>query len=250
MSKIFISYRRSDTAAIAGRIADRLKFFFGAEAVFIDIDDIPVAVDFRVYLEQTINGCDIVLALIGDRWLELDLEGIPRISDPKDFVRIELETAIERSTPIIPVLVGDSALPSSDQLPPSLESLPYLNAAPLDIGKDFEMHIARLISFIGEIVDFTKTTTAQKVEPNKQPTPLRFHFLMFSPQSFKGWIVRLILAFTLPMSLIGISIVFSNDVTESDIIYCLVLIVVSCTLYYFSRLDGRKWLFGRKGRKE
>ena len=49
MSKIFLSYRRQDSAGIAGRIYDRLRAHFGDDAIFMDIDNIPFGVDFRVH---------------------------------------------------------------------------------------------------------------------------------------------------------------------------------------------------------
>ncbi|PSN13726.1 hypothetical protein C7271_22280, partial [filamentous cyanobacterium CCP5] len=62
MPKIFISYRRSDSADATGRIYDRLTAHFPAEDVFKDVDDIPFGVDFREYLNESLNQCRVVLA--------------------------------------------------------------------------------------------------------------------------------------------------------------------------------------------
>ena len=164
MSKIFISYRRSDTTAIAGRIVEHLKNHFGSEAVFLDTDSIPHGADFRAYLNQAIRGCDVVLALIGDRWLELDSQGIQRLDNPEDVVRIELEEALELPISLIPVLIGGAVFPRANQLPSSLEKLSYLHAANLDIGRDFEIHMKRLISSISKTTNF-------RPPPNNSPPP-------------------------------------------------------------------------------
>jgi hypothetical protein len=145
MPKIFISYRRDDVAAIAGRILDHLRSNFGRDAVFMDIDTIPLGVDFRNHISQEINQCDVVLAIIGQLWIDGGLNGKRRIDDPADFVRIELESALARSVPIIPVLIGQATMPSASDLPPSLADLAYRNAIHVDPGLDFQNHIERLI---------------------------------------------------------------------------------------------------------
>src|SRR5262245_25569344 len=70
MSKLFISYRRDDSADVTGRLHDRLKSQFGDEAVFLDVDAIPLGVDFRMSLTDAVNQCDVLLAVIGDHWLD------------------------------------------------------------------------------------------------------------------------------------------------------------------------------------
>ncbi|MFI5460112.1 MAG: toll/interleukin-1 receptor domain-containing protein [Isosphaerales bacterium] len=65
MSKIFLSYRRQDSAALAGRIYDRLCTHFGSDAVFMDIYSISFGVDFREQIDAAVGQCDLVLAVIG-----------------------------------------------------------------------------------------------------------------------------------------------------------------------------------------
>ena len=71
MTKLFISYRREDTEALTGRIYDRLVTHFGKESVFIDIDTIPAGVDFVEHLAKAVSQCDILLAMIGEQWLDV-----------------------------------------------------------------------------------------------------------------------------------------------------------------------------------
>ena len=69
--RVFINYRRADTSAYAGRLADSLIARFGQDNVFMDIDTIPIGADFRDVIDRALSDCDVVLALIGRDWLEL-----------------------------------------------------------------------------------------------------------------------------------------------------------------------------------
>jgi formylglycine-generating enzyme required for sulfatase activity len=157
MSRCFISYRRDDSADVTGRLSDRLKSRFGPEAVFLDIDGIPLGVDFRRYLADEVNRCDVLLAVIGDLWLEatyLDGPklGTRRLDDPDDFVRIEIEAALARGIPVVPLLVGRSALPRASDLPDSLKELAYRNAAAVRSGPDFDGQVDRLIRGLEQLL--------------------------------------------------------------------------------------------------
>lgn len=109
MNETFLSYRRSDTRVDAGRLYDRLAEYFGDDLVFMDVDDIEPGENFVRVLESTLNRCGVLLVMIGPRWLTAEsISGIPRLNNPQDFVRIEIERAIARNIRVIPVLVGDS----------------------------------------------------------------------------------------------------------------------------------------------
>lgn len=147
MTKIFISYRRQDTKLIVGRIFDRLKEKFGSDGVFMDIDKIPFGVDFREHLDREVGQADAVLVLIGNGWLDArDEQGRRCLDNPDDFVRIEIETALKRNIPVGAVLIDGAPLPKPDQLPESLQPLLSRNAAQLDVVRDFDAHMARLIT--------------------------------------------------------------------------------------------------------
>ena len=81
MAKIFLSYRRKDSAAMAGRIYDRLCAHFGCDAVFMDIDAIPFGVDFRQHIDAAVGQCEVVLAVIGTKWIE-ESDAHRRLDDP------------------------------------------------------------------------------------------------------------------------------------------------------------------------
>jgi hypothetical protein len=148
MPTIVISYRRADTSAIAGRIFDRLAAHYGEDSVFMDIDDIPFGIDFRDHIQETLQRTDIVLAVIGPNWLGLGADGAARMQDKTDPVRVEIETALGRKTPIIPVLVDGARMPPSADLPGEFGNFAFLNAAEVATGRDFSTHMQRLIGAI------------------------------------------------------------------------------------------------------
>jgi hypothetical protein len=144
--RIFISYRRNDSAAMTGRIYDRLETHYGRRNVFIDLDSIPIGTDFREHIETTLEGASVLLAIIGDIWLNDSDESGRRLDNPRDLVRIEIGAALQMKIPVVPVLVGKAGVPKEDELPASLSSLAYRNAIRIDSALDFRNHVDRLIS--------------------------------------------------------------------------------------------------------
>jgi TIR domain-containing protein len=109
MPRITISYRRNDSLDITGRIYGRLARHFGREAVFRDIDDIPPGADFRGHIGRVLDESDIVLVIVGPGWIGPDNER-RRLASPADPVRIEIETALRKDKPLIPVLVSRAVM--------------------------------------------------------------------------------------------------------------------------------------------
>lgn len=146
MSRIFICYRRGDTAGHAGRLFDHLSSHFGEGSVFRDVDAIGAGADFVEVIQEAIDGCGAFLLLIGRRWLEGGGEmDSRRLGDPEDYVHLELATALEKEVRVIPVLIGGAAMPGPAELPESLEAIHRLNAV--------ELRDARWDSDVGELVD-------------------------------------------------------------------------------------------------
>ncbi|MCC6887170.1 MAG: toll/interleukin-1 receptor domain-containing protein [Hyphomicrobiales bacterium] len=145
MPQIAISYRRADSMAITGRIYDRLVQQFGAASVFIDLEGIPAGADFRQHIDEVLRASDTLIVIIGRNWIGADRNGSPRIMEPSDPVRIEVETALALKTRLIPVLVDDAVMPAAADLPPSLAEFAYRNAIKVDAGRDFGDHVNRLI---------------------------------------------------------------------------------------------------------
>lgn len=145
--RIFISYRREDSANVSGRIYDRLAAHFGDAAVFKDVDDIPFGVDFKNHLNGVVAECAIELVVIGPNWLTVtDEDGERRLDDPADFVRIEIEAALDRDIPVVPLLVSGASMPKDHQLPPGMQKLAYRNGTPVRPDPDFHHDMDRLIA--------------------------------------------------------------------------------------------------------
>lgn len=124
MPGIFISYRREDTAGHAGRIFDRLREKFGGDKVFMDVAGIEPGVDFVEAIDQAVGSCDVLLVIIGKKWLTCtDASGKRRLDDPRDFIRLETATALRREIRVIPVLVQDAVMPGDGDLPDDLKKL-------------------------------------------------------------------------------------------------------------------------------
>lgn len=147
MPRIFISYRRADSEAVVGRIQERLARAFGGKNVFQDVEDIPPGVDFRQYLNSQVSSCDVELVIIGRQWASVtDDSGNPRLNNPNDFVRIEVEYGLNRdSVTVIPVLVNNASMPPAEELPESLHELLFRNAIPIRNNPDFDRDMERLI---------------------------------------------------------------------------------------------------------
>jgi hypothetical protein len=141
MSKIFISYRREDSSVIAGRIYDHLIDPIGPfskDAVFKDVDSMPLGIDFKKHLEAVVKECSLALVLIGPRWVDIkDAHGQRRLDSPQDFVRIEVEAALKRGIPVIPLLVMGASMPSEELMPSSLGELSYRNGISIRDDPDF-----------------------------------------------------------------------------------------------------------------
>ena len=148
MSKILISYRREDSADVTGRIYDRLIQVF-PQSIFRDVDSIPLGVDFRAYLDEQVAKCDVFLAVIGRDWMKAKgRKGKSRLEDPGDFVRIEIESALKRQIPVIPVLVQGVKIPAAECLPSSIQDLSYRHAINVRVDPDFHRDMDRLIEFL------------------------------------------------------------------------------------------------------
>src|SRR5438874_4090831 len=125
---IAISYRREDSSPAAGRLYDRLQAEFGKGNVFMDFDSIPYGVDFREKIKQTLEGAQVVIAVIGPAWAGPRGRGKRRIHDETDFVRIEIGQALARGIPVIPVLLDKTVMPRVEALPEDIRGLAYRNA--------------------------------------------------------------------------------------------------------------------------
>ncbi|MBI1257630.1 MAG: tetratricopeptide repeat protein [Chloroflexi bacterium] len=153
MPRVFISYRRSDSSTISGRIYDHLARIFNDANVFKDVYDIPAGSDFRKVIEDNINACRAQLIIIGPTWLDTPAaDGSRRLDDPNDAVRIEVESGLTcRDILLIPVLVSGASMPHPEQLPESIRDLSYRNAIVIRDDPDFRGDIDNLIKILRKL---------------------------------------------------------------------------------------------------
>jgi hypothetical protein len=120
-TKVFISYRRSDSAGHAGRVHDRLARELGRDLLFMDVDAVPLGANFVKVLADEVAKCDVLLAIIGPTWSS------GRLSNSDDYVRIEIAAALKRGIPVIPILLDNTPIPSPSDLPDDLKELAERN---------------------------------------------------------------------------------------------------------------------------
>jgi hypothetical protein len=168
MHRIFVSYRRSDNQDATGRIYDRLTGQFGKGNIFKDVDSIPLGADFRKQLGEVVGQCRVLIVVLGANWLDAqDENGKRRLDSPNDFVRIEIEAALARGIPVIPVLVGNALMPAEEDLPPSLSPLVYRQGIQVRADPDFHRDMDRLIASL------QASLVARERETNVESEPLR-----------------------------------------------------------------------------
>jgi hypothetical protein len=133
LKRIFISYRRSDASGHAGRLYDYLRDYFGPERIFFDVDTIQAGTNFEQRITTELDNSDAALVIIGNQWLDAkDKEGTRRLDNPQDYVRFEVETALRKNIPVIPILVQGVQMPSANMLPETLYDLSRRNAIRLN----------------------------------------------------------------------------------------------------------------------
>lgn len=168
MLKIFVCHRREDTADVAGRIYDRLVLNYG---VLKGLDSIPLGVDFRDYLGRMVGECDVFLAVIGPHWLDAGGH-TSRLHNPRDFVRIEIESALVRGIPVVPLFVGGASMPAEEDLPESIRPFVYRNGVPVRPDPDFHHDMDRIIARLdgyGRPAPLRPTETAAPSWPEPIP---------------------------------------------------------------------------------
>lgn len=130
---VFVSYRRSDTSHVAGRLYDRLAERLGDDRVFMDVDSIRAGSDFADVIREAVDLADVMLVLVAGGWAEArDEHGDRRLEREDDVVRLEITTGMERGLRIIPVLVDGAAMPGVSQLPAAIQDLSRRHALPVD----------------------------------------------------------------------------------------------------------------------
>ena len=164
--KVFISYRREETSAYAGRLYDSMAGEFGDANVFMDVDLAP-GIDFVERITNAVSACHVLIVVMGPRWATVtDEDGGVRIADAEDFVRLEVGTALRREdVTVIPVLVSGARMPDGDDLPSDLRPLTRRNALELSDGR-WRDDVRRLLGRLEELLAGT-TAIHETVAPHR-----------------------------------------------------------------------------------
>jgi hypothetical protein len=170
--RIFISYRREETAYPAGWLYDRLADHYGAGQVFKDVDSIQLGDDFVEVITRAVASCDVLLALIGDEWLGTDAHGRRRLDDPDDFVRLEIEAALARDVRVIPILVDGARMPTAEELPDSLAGLVRRQALELSPAR-FDFDTGRLLKVLDNALAEARAAAGEPSPPQAVPAAAR-----------------------------------------------------------------------------
>jgi hypothetical protein len=170
--RVFMCYRRGDSQAEANGLYDGLSHRLPDARLFMDIDSIPVGVDFEEHIRREITVCDVVLVVIGPHWLDVRPgTGTRRIDEPDDYVRLEIESALAapRAT-VIPVLVDGAQMPAGGELPPSIAGLARINAVDIDARR----WKADLESLSRRLTELQRSRLPQPPQQSNPPPPRAF----------------------------------------------------------------------------
>ena len=167
--KIFISYRRSDDPGFAQALYLRLEQEFGGANLFMDVEGhIKPGDDFETVLNDQVAQCDVLLAIIGERWIgALDEDGTRRLEKEGDFVRIEIGSALKLGKRVIPVLVNEAEMPRADELPPPLKPLARRNAVAIRPTR-FKADSQGLINALKDALAAADSERAAKTEAERK----------------------------------------------------------------------------------
>ncbi len=222
MARIFFSYRRAEPRA--GRIADRLNHVLGDANLFVDVDDIPVAEQFAEVIGRSVQRSDVLVAVIGPRWIEAKNEsGQRRIDDETDYVRLEIAAALKSNTPVIPVLVGGAQMPTADELPQTLRRLSGLQAIVVE-DRSWPFDVGRLVAELERVIGVGRSSAILN---------------------------STIAVATVALLALGLYILFSSGFGPSQRPYVLILIGLSCgaALTPFARQMAYRLRLSQTGRR-
>ncbi len=233
---IFISYRRSDNPDATGRIYDRLVSEFGKARVFKDVDSIPLGKDFRGHLNGVVDDCAAMLAIIGPRWTDArNGAGQRRLEDADDFVRIELEAALARDIPVVPVLVAHATMPGTSDLPASLASMVFRQSIEVRPDPDFHNDATRLVSALGQMLD-----------PNEPPKEASSG-VNATPGRSQRWIIAFALATLVAAALAVPALKYLREVSPPESRLDIVTPATDNPESFALSPDGRQIVFVAKG---
>jgi hypothetical protein len=172
MGKIVLSYRRDDSKTITNWLYEKLVDRYGKDSVFRDIDSIQPTENFKKRIGRALKDCDFVVAVIGPGWHGPVADGQSRINSTNDWVRVEIETALQLDIPLLPVLVEEAEMPDPEGLPASLREITEINALPIASGgQRFYDDLNRLFATIESVTRVAAAPLPRQPKPEPQPQP-------------------------------------------------------------------------------
>lgn len=147
---IFISYRRTDAAAAAGRLHRDLSEHFGVRRVFLDIHGIAPSEVWEKAIEDAITACKVGIVVIGPHWIETSGARRVPLDEQHDYVRGEIAALLKGGKAIAPVLVEGASLPESPALPAEL--------APIIRYQAFVLNNANWDAVVGQLINQLERT--------------------------------------------------------------------------------------------
>jgi hypothetical protein len=115
--------------------------------VFMDLDSIEGGADFTKVIQEAVDSSAVLVALIGHQWTTLaDQKG-----RQEDYVRLEVQTALERGVQVIPVLIDGAEPLRPQQLPAEIEELARLNALELGYVR-YQYDLDRILDDINRVL--------------------------------------------------------------------------------------------------
>jgi hypothetical protein len=152
MPSVFVCYRREDTQDAAGRLHDRLVDAYGSERVFMDIDSVPLGIDFVAHIAEQIGRCSAVIVMIGKQWHTIkDKKRRRRLDNEDDLVRAEIRAALQQNVPVIPVMVQNAAMPDAEALPSDIRPLTRRNGIELAAAR-WRTDVEKLITELDRVM--------------------------------------------------------------------------------------------------
>lgn len=170
MPTVFINYRTGDEENSAAMIELDLSRRFGSENIFRASKSIPPGANFEREILWAVRHSDVLLAVIGPRWLESsDSHGHRKLDDKSDWTRREIREAFRCDVPVIPILVGTAERLSTGALPTDLARLAgcqYLRLSYRSIEIDLDRVAAAITHEVPALTDSTISAPA----PSDTPT--------------------------------------------------------------------------------
>lgn len=164
VAEIVVSYRRDDAQGTTGRLYDRLSEHFGREDVFLDVETLAIGEDYRRRITETIASAKVLLAIVGKHWLTVqNAEGVARIEDPADDVRLEIATALQTGLSVFPVLVDGAEMPKDTQLPSDIAPFAYRNGHRIDPAR-FHRDVDQLIEALERQLGLAQEASVDAVD--------------------------------------------------------------------------------------